>query len=920
MTPELRILSLLVAGVTVLQLSTGPAHADLLVEEQFIYDSGANIDGQNGGLGFDGAWASTISHGRIYDIQTTGLSFSTLRMDGLSVSRFGSAGRAQANRVLSSAAQATLTTDNTTVWFSLLFQPPSAHRYASFLFGTGAFTTGGSPVLATAGDGFGITLVAANGTGDGGGNINALAFNGATTPTVVTSTFNPGTNTALLLGKINWKPGGTPDEFFLFNVTDLTTEPQEAAAIASITNLDFDQSAIDTISIWDTNNAITDEIRFATTFDEAMGAQPDFDEDGMPDAYELLHTTPPSTTALLPGDDLEHGEAGDGLTNLQEYQLGTDPNDPDTDGDMLEDGPETTGVGSRPATDPTLADTDDDGLDDNVETNTGAWVNGGNTGTDPTATDTDQDGLRDGVETNTDAFVSESNTGTDPLVTDSDADGAGDWYEVAASYTDPNVPGDKPSIPYPLPDPDGSTGTTDQPVKVYILSGQSNMVGAGAVNGSADKTLETMTVRQNKFPDLIDGTDAWTTRQDVRYRGVISDFTDAQLSPGALGSTFGPELGFGYIMGWHHDAPVLLLKSCTGNRSLGWDVLPPGSESYVYGDTNYAGYGDWGNWDVGDPEPTSGTWYAGKEFDRFFMDEADWIHADPADTNVVDVLDNFATEYPDWASQGFEIAGFVWWQGDKDRYDMGHATRYELNLVNLINSLRDYYENRYPGQVVDDAPFVLATLGQTPLDSTHAAEREILDAQLAVDGESGNYPLFAGNVKTVYSHPLSQGGASNSHYNGHAATYMLIGDALGRAMVDLLGSTTTPDYDTWAANWPGEDLSDPNADLDGDGLTNDQERIFGLDPTSGSSANPFSVPLDATAGSFSYTRRDDALTGLTYTLWTSPNLQPGSWAEDTGAVQTPGTPDANGVETVSVTLSPALLTGPRLFVRMQAAE
>ena len=37
------------------------------------------------------------------------------------------------------------------------------------------------------------------------------------------------------------------------------------------------------------------------------------------------------------------------------------------------------------------------------------------------------------------------------------------------------------------------------------------------------------------------------------------------------------------------------------------------------------------------------------------------------DTNVTDILDNFATEYPDWAAQGFEIAGFVWWQGHKDQ-------------------------------------------------------------------------------------------------------------------------------------------------------------------------------------------------------------------------------------------------------------
>ena len=39
----------------------------------------------------------------------------------------------------------------------------------------------------------------------------------------------------------------------------------------------------------------------------------------------------------------------------------------------------------------------------------------------------------------------------------------------------------KPNIPYPLPAPDASTGATNKPVKVYILSGQSNMEGMALI-------------------------------------------------------------------------------------------------------------------------------------------------------------------------------------------------------------------------------------------------------------------------------------------------------------------------------------------------------------------------------------------------------------------------------------------------------
>ena len=55
----------------------------------------------------------------------------------------------------------------------------------------------------------------------------------------------------------------------------------------------------------------------------------------------------------------------------------------------------------------------------------------------------------------------------------------------------------------------------------------------------------------------------------------------------------------------------------------------------------------------------------------------------------------------------------------------------------------------------------------------------------AVDGSSGKHPEFEGNVSHVYTHPLSKGGASNGHYGGNAETYMNVGEAMGRAMVEL---------------------------------------------------------------------------------------------------------------------------------------
>merc|ERR1711982_241325 len=100
---------------------------------------------------------------------------------------------------------------------------------------------------------------------------------------------------------------------------------------------------------------------------------------------------------------------------------------------------------------------------------------------------------------------------------------------------------------------------------------------------------------------------------------------------------------------------------------------------------------------------------------------------------------------------------------------MGKAIRKEFNAPN--------------------AKFVTASLGQTEMGATDGGGK-ILDAMLAVDGKSGKYPEFVGNVAAVYTHPLSKGGSSGAHYGGNAETYMNVGEAMGAAMAKLLQSET----------------------------------------------------------------------------------------------------------------------------------
>ena len=171
------------------------------------------------------------------------------------------------------------------------------------------------------------------------------------------------------------------------------------------------------------------------------------------------------------------------------------------------------------------------------------------------------------------------------------------------------------------------------------------------------------------------------------------------------------------------------------------------------------------------PKPPNGSWVAGSQFD--------------GDTNNVQhVLANLTAFFP--GATKYEIAGFFWWQGDKDSRDAGLSAAYETNLVALIKGLRKLFN-------APTAPFVTAALGQTALGST-SGDGEILNAMLNV-GCNGNtqgaetkckYPEFKGNVAAIYTHPLENTpGSSGGHYSHDALTYTNVGQAMGSAMAAM---------------------------------------------------------------------------------------------------------------------------------------
>jgi hypothetical protein len=251
-----------------------------------------------------------------------------------------------------------------------------------------------------------------------------------------------------------------------------------------------------------------------------------------------------------------------------------------------------------------------------------------------------------------------------------------------------------------------NTAMPSKTVKVFILLGQSNMLGMGKVNGAdTDGSLEHAVKVEHKYPFLIDENGNWKRVIHDRVRNVFTMGSGTEAGKlqknewlTVSGNKIGPEIGIGYELGkWlstsdlcRKDDDVLVLKSCIGNRSLGWDLLPPGSPSFEYYDEkkkiwwHYAGYKESPmRWEKG-TKPKPANWVScslssrsknvvqiptlGSQLNSTFFLQYAGMQYDGDMDRAKKVLGDFQTYIPGAPSKTkLEIAGFFFWQGDKDR-------------------------------------------------------------------------------------------------------------------------------------------------------------------------------------------------------------------------------------------------------------
>jgi hypothetical protein len=284
------------AALTTTTLLACSVSADLLIYEPFDYEATTELnndawfgDGdQTGGLGL-GTWeqlsngsTTIVNEGDVADegVEFTDSLGNVLPVAGLAYERRNRVGQVAVNSSIDPSATAALTADNSTMWMTFLFQD---FGFSGPDFGIGLHSEkmigNDNQDLDTAGYGVGFSIVS---TGGQDRNIGTAVYNNAVNTTLVpeaTPTFNgpEASDVYLLAMKVNWNPSGTPDEIFVFIIDDITTEPDEADALAMDDTFDFDlatQQSLDVLNFSDTQVGYVDEIRIGTTFGDVTNGAP----------------------------------------------------------------------------------------------------------------------------------------------------------------------------------------------------------------------------------------------------------------------------------------------------------------------------------------------------------------------------------------------------------------------------------------------------------------------------------------------------------------------------------------------------------------------------------------------------------------------------------------------------------------------
>ncbi|MEE2935905.1 MAG: sialate O-acetylesterase [Planctomycetota bacterium] len=375
-----------------------------------------------------------------------------------------------------------------------------------------------------------------------------------------------------------------------------------------------------------------------------------------------------------------------------------------------------------------------------------------------------------------------------------------------------------------------------EPLKVFILAGQSNMVGharahtiatlyasdqprdnqllqmviepnsnlskeileeqlargrkldqlTGGISNSKIKAMEDgpeKTIVEAEAKDLKDAHEDY--KKSVASACVISDrvyinsIADGNKRAGKLGIGYGgardkigPEYAFGLSIANKVDGPILLIKTSWGGKSLNYNFRPPSAGAYTLNEKEQASD------KVDEIKENVGLNYR-------MMNEA-----------IRKVLDNLAENHPAYdADAGYEISGFVWFQGFNDQFSPEFRDNYKDNMISFIKDVRKEYKT-------PKMPFVIGVLGtgvtaeKVAVNQVSVGQREAAKAMGAKNYVASvesytEYSEFSNNIfqkgwPEHYHEWDTVGSDRPYHYLGSGAFFVRLGDAFANSMAKLI--------------------------------------------------------------------------------------------------------------------------------------
>ena len=287
--------------------------------------------------------------------------------------------------------------------------------------------------------------------------------------------------------------------------------------------------------------------------------------------------------------------------------------------------------------------------------------------------------------------------------------------------------------------------TYAQPLQVFLLAGQSNMQGHAQV-----RTFEHIGMDPATKPMLdemlnADGSPRVLDRVWISSVGCADNEQTGKLTTGFGASQNGPKIGpeytFGITIEKYVQGTILLIKTSWGGKSLNTDFRSPSAGPYEFNETQLANFRKQGK-DI--------------EAMRAEKQMATGVNYRLMIEHVRHVLSDIKRVVPDYdASKGFELAGFVWFQGWNDMVDGSTYPQrdmpggYDAYSHAMAHFIRDVRKDLNAPQL----PFVIGVLGVNGPVSEYGAD------QLRYKGIHQNFrnamaapaalPEFQGNVAAV---------------------------------------------------------------------------------------------------------------------------------------------------------------------------